>query len=730
MSCFDPSLNYLKRATFVGWASLACLAQAQEFSADSSVTELEDYVVQGDTLGRTQAQIAYSTTILASNLDEVIIGTMPDEIFARGANTAIIGGGGFSTYTIRGIADFQLTPLFSTGSNGLSTVFVNQVPISPSFMSYVTPSAWDTESVEIFKGPQSVYQGPNSLAGAVFYNFKAPDFDHSGRAKAEIGEDGYYVFALAQNAVLVDEKLAARFTFESVDYKGTLQNLTRGEDDYGNRDEVTLRGQLLWQLDNGGSVKLLYQYSEDLGNNNPFTGGVGPILDRTSEADAPDNWPTYSNLVSIIAEIPINETWSLSSVTGGWQIDQAAFFDGDYSAFPFISVGSYINEKQFTQELKARYNGESLALAIGAYGSYGEYNPGFAGEFLGAPIRSDTLEEGMTLALFTSVDYQLTEQLVLGGGLRLNYEERDVSSTSVAADFSTGMVISGGAEGSSEFQDLIPAFNLRYFVDDNHTIGALVARGYRSGGTVVAPFVIQSEQFDAEYTWNYELFYRGAFLDGRLILNANVFYTDWTDQQVAEDVPGGIPGFDQTIVNVGESSIQGFELELAWTLTDEWSVDFAVGMADSEFKEYILNRSVDPMTGQEIIIDLNGEAFPFSPKWNASATVSYEGDSGWYGSTTWLYRDESYSDTGGFSDPFTGLRATTNPTTLDERHLVNAKIGYERDWWNVYMFATNLFDEDYVAIKAENVPVDPSVNTIIGVPGESRIVGVGFEANW
>src|SRR3546814_10188159 len=63
--------------------------------------------------------------------------------------------------------------------------------------------------------------------------------------------------------------------------------------------------------------------------------------------------------------------------------------------------------------------------------------------------------------------------------------------------------------------------------------GFTVQRGYRSGGSSGNIARSATFSYDPEFTWNYELSLRSAWLDGRLTLNANAFYVDWKDQQVS-----------------------------------------------------------------------------------------------------------------------------------------------------------------------------------------------------
>src|SRR3546814_11079508 len=93
----------------------------------------------------------------------------------------------------------------------------------------------------------------------------------------------------------------------------------------------------------------------------------------------------------------------------------------------------------------------------------------------------------------------------------------------------------------------------------NLKTGVTVQRGDRSGGSSGNIARSATFSYDPEFTWNYELSLRSAWLDGRLTLNANAFYVDWKDQQVSANF--GMSIYDPHIVNAGPSHLYGFEIE-------------------------------------------------------------------------------------------------------------------------------------------------------------------------
>src|SRR3546814_19494418 len=95
---------------------------------------------------------------------------------------------------------------------------------------------------------------------------------------------------------------------------------------------------------------------------------------------------------------------------------------------------------------------------------------------------------------------------------------------------------SGSAAATDRtFDAFLPKAGIQMAWTPNLKTGFTVQRGYRSGGS--SGNIARSATFssDPEFTWNYELSLRSAWLDGRLPLHATAFYVDWQDQQVPEN---------------------------------------------------------------------------------------------------------------------------------------------------------------------------------------------------
>ena len=226
-----------------------------------------------------------------------------------------------------------------------------------------------------------------------------------------------------------------------------------------------------------------------------------------------------------------------------------------------------------------------------------------------------------------------------------------------------------GAEDGSEddvFDAWLPKASLSYKVTEQIMPYASVARGFRSGG-------FNSKQqmgtaYKPEFTWNYELGAKTSWFDNRLQVNAALFYIDWTDMQVEVPVPGGS---SVSIENAGKASSKGAELELIARPVAGLELVAGAAHTHAVYDDYTQGTKV-----------FDGNRVINSPDYTLNLGATYRFGNGFFINASYNHFGEVYFD-------------SANTTSQSEYGLVNAKIGYETDHFDVYLFGRNLFDEEY-----------------------------------
>jgi iron complex outermembrane receptor protein len=103
--------------------------------------------------------------------------------------------------------------------------------------------------------------------------------------------------------------------------------------------------------------------------------------------------------------------------------------------------------------------------------------------------------------------------------------------------------------------------------------------------------------------------------------------------------------------------------------------------------------------------DLSGNHPPYIPDFTANVAVQYKHPSGPMARVEWLFTGRAFYD-----DHNTDYGAQSS------YGLLNARIGYEKARWGIWLYGKNLTDKEYYAYKIPTLGV--------GFPGEPRSLGI------
>ncbi len=332
------------------------------------------------------------------------------------------------------------------------------------------------------------------------------------------------------------------------------------------------------------------------------------------------------------------------------------------------------------------------------------------------------IEDLTSISIFGSIDYDLTERLLLGLEMRVQQDERDYQFRRFSEDplvyFGAGAAPAGllaplGGSGvtTTQFcpptvtapacapgnetaeitstQDntfYTPTATLRWNFADEQYLYLRFATGYRSGGfnTNLPPTTIRSAlaaalTYDAEYAYNYETGWKGELFGFNA--EAAVFYT-WTNNVQVVTAPAlGAPGF--VLSNAGDAHVYGFEAELR-RLFDlgpgRLSTRLAFSALDGEFEEGA------SLISQGVVIDLEGRQVPRLRDYQVTANLFYTQPIGPLRGFVGV--SGQFAD-GGFDNP-------DNSREYQGYELYDARLGLEGAHWRLSLFGRNLTDERYV----------------------------------
>ncbi|MFM1885056.1 MAG: hypothetical protein RL026_213 [Pseudomonadota bacterium] len=244
--------------------------------------------------------------------------------------------------------------------------------------------------------------------------------------------------------------------------------------------------------------------------------------------------------------------------------------------------------------------------------------------------RGSTDQKTDSYGVFGSATWHVTEKLNFTGGLRYSddskdYEQIRLPGSGVTNDFvpATGTDRTRVTTDKSWSQVDWRATVDYHFTQDIMAY-ATASKAYKAGQisyTVLQRVAGPDQSGDfikaipPEKVKNYEVGARMTFLDGRLRFNPTAYYMEWTNRQAArqvscaaEGVAACPVGFRINVVNSGDVDIWGYELDAQWAITDQLSLDGALGVTDYRLLDPVANSGPNLFPAQA------------SPTWNLGAT--------------------------------------------------------------------------------------------------------------
>lgn len=562
------------------------------------------------------------------------------------------------------------------GTAPVVSIQVDGIALPSTQSSFFGPySTWDLEQIEVLRGPQSTQQGRNALAGAVVVRSKDPTFEREAKVRAGFGSRNTYETAFAFNVPLIDDRLALRFSADNYQTDGWIRNSTLGTKDFAEEDASTVRAKLRWDPSDRVSFIASYAYVSNFGSWAESEETFFPAV-NVNTSDFFFRHGSEHHTYGLRAKWEINDAWTLESETTYYDQDYVRNGDSDFGPLP---LGVFVRRggaEAFEQDLRLRFDYDTVRGVVGLFYSDTESEAPTVSQFGTLSTFRDFGSGSENLAVFGEADIDLTSVpgLTLTIGARYDTDEVSVlrEERLLAANGNPAFVTIPREIAKESFDAFLPKAALSYDWNEQITTAFTVQRAYRAGGTSFNLATGQTSAFEPEFATNYELAFRGEFLNGDLIANANVFYLDWTDQQVRAQQSGN--PLDVITVNAGKSYVMGVEANVDAQITSRFRAFAGVGYAKSEFERFIFN-------GQNLAGNSFGE-----PEWTANIGGSVDLGRGFS-----VEADASYTGEG-----FRDFQNLPNEVT-DDRLLVNARLTYENgNGLSAVLYARNILDEAYI----------------------------------
>ncbi len=642
----------------------------------------------------------------------------PSLQYGRGDNNPYV--------SIRGIG----AELPNLGAESGVAIAQDGVVFSTRFM--FDASFMDVERVEVLRGPQGTISGRNATGGAINIHSKKPTDDFEGRVKFTLGSYNRFATESYVSGPIIEDKLLARIAMRTDQADGWLRNVFLGQDQ-NTINEVQIRASLLARPSENLEAYLILESAMDRGIKAAAVDGGRLRADTQSipelfdvpggdfknlefYADTPTSSDNYKKRQQAILKL----TWdmgpssTLVSTTG--YVDLSASIAGDYdgtsipvSEIPVVPIDAW----QFSQELTYTTDlTDKLDLILGGlyYRSYAAMPLTIGLPQIGLPVGTLQLDPEQNLtsyAAYTQLRYQLTDTVRLSLGTRYTIDDKD---------YYEEKTIFGGVsevEGKDSWRGFTPRFSVNYEPNDDVSLYASVAKGFKSGG--FNTYAGALDQFEPETVWNYEVGAKTSWFDRRVKANVTAFYMDYTNLQqnlfltLAE---GGTQVF-----NAGSATIKGLEIETEALVTEQFLLTASATWLDAKYQELTTNDNLFPELGER---DLSGNRLTRTPKFQFNVAGDYtvpvsdslqvvlHVDYAWQGHIFFTFFNHDLVS----QDAYGLLNLSASLETVDGT-------------WELMAFARNLTDERYFTSKLTSVGSGP-VPWASASLGDPRMYGLSL----
>jgi len=667
-------------AVLLGTLVLSVPVFAQSTQPPPADQELEAVVVSARRVSERLQETPASVTVLSSDTIEAAGARNFDDMALLVPNFQFTEGyrAGVPQISMRGIPNVQ-------GGEAPVAFVIDGAQVAA--LDFVNQDLLDIANVQVLLGPQGGIYGRNALGGAVIIETKKPTDQFTDTLTVEGGNAGYLRVINTASGPLVTDKLWFKLTLGVHHFDGLIKN-------------VDLHSPADWIRDYAGRLEILakptdsttidFVYSRTQGNE-----GIGYYANLTNYAvgnfkqfPVSYNYPSndHRTLNTYVAKID-QETplGTLTSISQYAETLSTVVEDVDWTPDPVALGTDPVAVKAFNQDLHLASRGDqSIQWILGTFyqwrrtannlNVYYEQVPGgnlFCG-CVGGPtdpassiVVSNDLYKSIAWAAYGQATIRLPGNFKLNAALRYDSDRRSDVDLSIPAGPTNGI--------SHTFGALQPSVSLQKQFTPDVMSYISFGKGFSSGGfnaysdAALGGGAVQ-RLFPQETVLNYEVGIKSQFLDRRLTVNADVFHSDFSNEQYFLYLASP-PARD--IVTIRSVAYNGGELNVDYNLLRGLTFSANGGIAASRIK------SNDPYQN-----DFHQRS-PQANLYNTNVAVTYRRPVGSSGFNA-LYRvDYNYQGPICYD--------SANRYCFHSVGFLNARLGVENHRYTFAIWAKNIF---------------------------------------
>ena len=720
----------------------ALLAVNVPANAEESFSGIEEILVTATKRTQSLQDVSVSMTALSGDKIDAFGFEDTRDIFSQIPNVSSSEGSYSADVTIRG--NSTLNPTLA-GEDNVALYFDEVYRPAAFFGGGVM---MDLERAEVLRGPQGTLFGRNSTAGLVHFISRKPTEEQEGYLNFEYGSFGTNIVEAAISGPMSDQ-VRGRLALKYHQDDGFQDNQGPAGGKLGVTDRIMGRAHLDIDINDEMNLLLSLEASDadDIGKAFNHWGLLDPATYEVCDAKRvlasqcaggdgfsdpnPDVTKPYTEhdpsagdgrytfeTETVTAKLTwqLNNDMELVSISALDSLDRYFNADEDGSADGMFGLYQYndtytVDAEQFSQEFHLSGGDEGRNWLVGLFYLDDDRSStsGVAGYEWGDG-NPDTMAnvDTKSYAVFGEINRSLSDTLSMLAGFRYTDEEKKVQLTTQG--------LPGADRLTSE--NLSGKLGLEWRPRDEMMIYASLSTGFRSGNfnsDLLFGDLSAMTSVDPEEVTAFELGSKSTLMDGRLQLNAALFYQDVSDKQgITYDSNAAAPV--SRLISLGDADIYGVELELLAVPTDNLELSLGIGWLDSEISAdsgYVITSS----DGVERTLD--GSELG-SPDLMVNGVVSYNiplND----GAVVTLQTDFSYHSE--------GVGAGGNEYNYSEaKTLVNARVFWvsASEKWEVQAYVKNVFETEYI----DNTYGIADLDFVYGNMGMPRWAGVKVGMNF
>jgi iron complex outermembrane receptor protein len=622
-------------------------------------------------------------------------------------------------------------------------VFVDGIYIGTTFG--VVLDTFDLESIEVLRGPQGLLFGRNVTGGAVLLRTRRPSDEFGVRVRVGGTDESEYNVAASIEGSLIDGTLAGKLVAYYNDDGGYFTNTNPAQPvpapwpfpgptgqtatyfnaatgrDVGEMETTFVRPILTWTPTDRQEWTLILESGTTEGDGAVWASvteqraGVLPEFTTTQD----ETGFTDIEWTSGTLELNIDDVGpgTLTNLLGFRETESRSAVDIDGTWLPIFAATGDTENDQFSNELRWSGNfSENWEATLGLY--YFEQDITYnEGRYVRPTFLPPDPFVEVTLALGGKMDAEnfgifWNNDIYIGEGFTAQIGVRYTDESKTANIFTAGCfdVVTFNCptvDLEGDWDNVTPKLGFMQELSDNARLYGFWSKGFRSGGfnfRNARPNVIPPGPTEEEESNTFELGIKSELADGRVRLNVAAFHNDISDIQRELNLPDQFVVVLQGTINAGDVVIKGIETDLVALLTDNFSINLAVGLQDGRYTD--VNPDFASFLGEELPrLAPSNAAFGFS--WDIPMGAGLINLSGQY--TT---RENNY-----YND--------SNTERFDTQERVNAAINWfsGNDLWRVSLYGKNLTDE-------QNWGNLTSIAGLFTAGPMQRGRIIGLEVNW